>query len=105
MAEFTEINNFRIELDTETKAVDVPAAGGTSVMLKAAASNTVPIYVGRATNSAAAALSASTGWPLAAGEVFMADLTLTTPVPTDGTQLSVFADADNQYVHVIVLSA
>ena len=98
--EYTIVDNFQIALTGGVDTIDASGRGGTSIIVKSAASNAI-LYIGAATNEAGAALSSTTGFALAATESVSLDLTLGGDV-TAARKLSVIGTATNR-VHVLVL--
>lgn len=101
--EYTQVDNWVISLTNTTATVNTGGRGGSALTLKADPTNTSTIYVGRATNEAAAALSATTGFPLAAGETVSLDLTIPATDKGGGNYLAAYCAGTAQKLCVLAL--
>lgn len=104
MPEYTSVDNHVITLTQNTvTTVNTGGRGGSAVTLKADPTNTSPVYIGQATNRAAAALSATTGFPLAAGETLSLDLTIPATDRGNGGYLAAVSAGVDQKLCVLKL--
>lgn len=75
--EFSGVDTYQITLDGTIQAIDPSKRGGCSVVVKnLEASGGTTCYIGPAANEAGAALSSTTGFPLAPQESIALDLSL-----------------------------
>lgn len=103
MPEFSDLDNYVLTLTQNTiTKIDTSDRSGVAAVLKSDAANTATVYVGRSTNKAEAALSATTGFPLAAGESVSLDIVLKVN-GADGSYPAAFSAGVSQKLCILKL--
>jgi hypothetical protein len=99
--EFTSVDTYQVTIGAGVTTIDASNRGGSTFVLKNPnASGGNVMYIGPATNRAAAALSSTTGFKLSGGESI--SLNLTGGSETAAEELSV-SGTQNDILHVLVL--